>query len=331
MIKKRFLFGILPALIIIIFFVFLDFFLMIPVEKINDRLNYFEYILYSSEIFFGSISSPFPIILFEEPIFKLIMFSLSGLGISPDFTIRILVFIMLFTTFKILFKKTNISFFWILLILLTPVVMVNYVMTIRQGLATTIFLFGIFNIKDKKFQTLIFILLPLIHYSFYLVLFFYILSKLKYLQNFNNSKLYLFVVGIFSVFLSISILKLVTILSQTKMAEDYEMINESTLGFGLLFWFVILLLFLSEGKIFILKNLFELSILIFYVSSVTIFNPFSRVLQTASILILISGFQLTNFRLLLFKILIFLFVIYIVIYFLINGRLGLMTLPLNNE
>ena len=50
-----------------------------------------------------------------------------------------------------------------------------------------------------------------------------------------------------------------------------------------------------------------------------------------SILILISGFQLTNFRLLLFKILIFLFVIYIIIYYLINGRLGLMTLPLNNE
>lgn len=331
MIKKRLLLGIFPALILIFALVFIDNILFIPVDKINDRLNYFEYILYSKEIFFGALLTPFPAFLFEEPIFKLIMLGLSLLGFSPDITIRILVFLMLFTTIKIFIKKTKISYFWIFVIFFSPVVMVNYIMTIRQGLATTLFLYSIFNIKNIKYKYFVFILLPFIHYSFYLVLIFYFLSNLKFLQIFNKLKIYLFSVSFISVIFSIFILKIISLFSQAKMAEDYELINNSVLGFGLLFWSIILLLFLFEGKYFILNNVFELSILIFYISSVAIFNPFSRILQTASILILMSGFKLTSIRLIFFKILMLLFALYIIFYFMLYGRLGLMTLPINNE
>jgi hypothetical protein len=232
---------------------------------------------------------------------------------------------------NILIKNTKISFFWILIIFCTPVVMVNYIMTLRQGLATTIFIYVFFAISNRKIKNIIFLLLPLIHYSFYLVLLFYFISRIRLLQDVKKAKIYLRLVSFLSIIFSFFILNIVAFFSQVKMAEDYEKINESVIGFGLLFWVIILTLFLLEGKHFILKNIFEISILIFYVSSVTIFNPFSRILQTASILILISGFNLTGFRLTFFKFLMLLFVFYILLYFVINGRLGLMTLPINND
>jgi len=296
--------------------------LSIKLESITDRKNYHENIDSSLSLLIASLSIGFPIILFLEPLFQLLLFLFSLLQFDSDITLKIIIFIMLMLMFYFLHAKAKINIFWSIMIALSPVVLANYVMTIRQGVASTFFLFGYFSSSRKK-KYISYILTPLVHYSFYFVL------PIKYLSiklnNFkSNPKIFILVFILSSFIASLFIISFSKLLYIDKLQGYYENQVEAKFGLGIIFWLIVLFLFILEGNYFIKKWSYQTLILSFYIGSVMFFNPSSRILQVNSVLILIAGFSLTGYRNIFFKTILILLILYFFIEYIFTGQFGSM-------
>ncbi len=319
--KKQHIYYLPLIFLIILCITNIDIVFSINTDQITDRSNYQNNITDGEMLFTDAKESQFPFILFSEPLFKFVYYLFNILQIDSQIAVKIILFVMLSVTFYLLIKKTSITPFWIILIVLSPTVLVNYIMTIRQGFATVLFLSTLF-LFSSRIKYILMLFIPLFHFSFFIVLPIYFLSFIK--KKFNLY-IYLLLFILSSALFSILILKLLSLLNLSYF-EGYEDESKFNFGFGLIFWSVILILFILEGKDFLLNNLFETLCICFYVASVSFFNPFSRILQAVSIILLVAGFRLSGRRKQLFKSLLFLYVMYLIIPIMINYNLGTMML-----
>ena len=303
----------------------IDWFFSIEPSQITDRENYHLHVVNSENFFLRSFSIGFPLVLFFEPLYFLIIYFFSLFNLNPEFTIKIIIFLIILSIIFLIHNKTKTPLFWIILMSLTPILIANFVMTIRQGLAMSFFLYGYF--QSNKSKRILFILLtPLIHYLFYIVVVIYFLSnRLIKKNNINTNKIIVYTLIISSI-ISITIFKIINYIGLAKL-ESYVNDNQSgILGFGLVFWFAILILFMLEGKIFLKNNIFSLILISFYLGTVLFFAPFSRVLQATSPIILMTSFKLTKYRNYVYKTMLILFVLYIFFIFFYTKSLGPMSL-----
>jgi hypothetical protein len=303
----------------------IDWFFAIEPSQITDRQNYHLHVVNAENFFLRSYSIGFPLVLFFEPLYYFIIYIFSLSNLNPEFIIKFIIFLIILITTRLIQNKTKISIYWIILMSLTPILIANFVMTIRQGLAMTFFLYGYFQYKEWK-RILFILLSPLIHYLFYIVIILYFISnKLIKKNNFNVNKI-ITITLITSSIISIIIFKIINFIGLAKL-ESYVDDNQSgIIGFGLVFWFAILILFMLEGKLFLKNNIFPVMLISFYLGTVLFFAPFSRVLQATSPIVLMTGFKLTNYRNYIYKIMIILFVLYIIIIFIYTKSLGPMSI-----
>jgi hypothetical protein len=310
------------AIVLSFLIVNIDKILAIKIELLTDRVNYHSHVVSSLELFTASISFGFPIVLFLEPVFQLLIYLFSLFNFEPEFTIRLIVFLTLISFFYFLLVKAKVDLFWSIVVLLSPVVLANYVMTIRQGVASTIFLFGYFS-NSKYKRNIMYILAPLTHYSFYFILPIFYLGSFVRRTNLNPKV----IIGIFilaSFLLSFFIISASKFLYIDKLQGYYDDQSVIKFGFGIIFWFIVLVLFFCEGAVFLKKWSFQTLVLSFYISSVSFFSPSSRILQAASILILVAGLSLTGIRNLMFKCLLVLLVSYFFLEYFLTGQFGSM-------
>ena len=303
----------------------IEWFFSIDPSLITDRLNYHQHVINSEIFFLRSFNIGFPLLFFFEPLYYLIIYIFSLFNFTPEITIKIIIFLLTFITIHTVYKRTKIPLFWILMMSLTPILIANFVMTIRQGLAMCFFLYGYFYFRDWK-KTFFILLTPLIHYLFYIVVIIYFIANNLIKKEKVNVKKVIFITLIVSSFISVVIFKIINYIGLSKL-ESYVDDNQSgVLGFGFIFWFAILTLFIFEGKTFLKNNLMPVMLISFYLGTVLFFAPFSRVLQATSAIVLIAGFNLTNYRNFIYKIMIILFVLYMFIIFIYTKSLGPMSL-----
>jgi hypothetical protein len=317
---KRILLFSLPIIIIGLSVVNIETFFSIQLSQITDRNNYHDNILDGEILFENAIDSNFPVIFFTEALFKFIYLIFFRLGVSPEISIKIIISISVFLFFKVLISIRELKFWEILLIFFCPTVIVNYVMTVRQGFALSVFLWIFYNMKKRGFLNIV----PLIHFAYFIVLPVYYLSSYLKKKNLINPHVILFGFFILSIFLSIFILKITNSLNLIYF-DAFQDNVQFRLGFGVLFWFIILCLFISEGKVFLKNHLFESMVIIFYVGTVAFFNPFSRILQASSVFVLLSGFSLKAWRRQVFIILLIMFDLYLIVPMIYNKSLGSMS------
>ena len=197
-----------------------------------------------------------------------------------------------------------------IVILFLPTVYSNYILSIRQGVALAFFLTGWFS-KNNVTKFVLISLTPFIHTSFYISIFLLFLRRvaLKY-----PSYAYLNIVAFSTVCMLIIFLiphigvGLGVRQSETYASTAFEVVKGS--GLGLIFWFLLLIVFLNQGKIFLHQNIFSTFCIIFYLLSYIFATPLARTLQNHSILILISGLYLTGVNKKTFYCLINLFLAY---------------------
>jgi hypothetical protein len=314
-------------LILILVFVFgltnIDVLFSIDSSQIVDRQNYLQHVINAENFFFRALNYGFPLFFIFEPLYFFIVYLITLFQFSPEITIKILIFISAFFTIYTLYNKSKISLFWIIVISLTPFFLANYIMTLRQGLAFCFFLLGHFYFKD--WRKYFFILLsPLVHYLFYIVIVLYLFSNIIHNKNKFNIKYVLFFAMIFSCLISLTISNLIYGIGLDKLNSYVDENQGGVLGFGLLFWFVILVLFYFEGSEYLRNNLFSILLIVFYLGSVTFFSPLSRVLQATSPIVFLSGFKLTKHRNILFRIMLICFAFYILAIFYFTKSLGSM-------
>ncbi|WP_082460444.1 EpsG family protein [Pseudomonas mediterranea] len=276
----------------------------LPVDAFVDRDNYLRYASSSAEIFERGLNEGWLYLFINEPVWLLVNIAFSFL-FSDENVVRSIIFLSAFITSFLTLKLDSRFFFVLLLFLLLPQVLKNYIVHLRQGLAVAIFMLGWFA-RGKKVRRLLIILTPFIHASFFFVLIIYYYSVLLAWLRFSSG-VRLVAFAIIGTGAAFTTLWLASNLG-ARQAGVYETANLQISGLGFAYWFVILLLFVLQGAIYLKNNGFQVGMLVFYLA-IYFFLPISaRIFESAVLLVLISGLRLTSWRF-------FLFILSLLLYF----------------
>lgn len=275
----------------------------LPMDLFQDRSNYLDYAEASLEILAGyAIGGPLSV-LFNEPLWLLMNAGLSSF-LSPDLVVRTFVFCSAYVAAYYILRSRPKSWYFLLLFLLVPQVMKKFTTHIRQGVAISVFICGWFS-KSKSLKFSLLSVTPLIHSSFFFVLFIYYLTSLLNSINFSSS-LQATAHTIFGLFVVPSSL-LVASLVGARQANRYQLGLEDVSGFGFIFWLTIAVLFLMQNSSYIKSNMFSLGGLIFYLSGYFLSGFVVRAFESFIPILLVSGLDMSSSKR---KVFIFLILLY---------------------
>lgn len=271
----------------------------LPVDAFVDRENYLTYASSSAEIFERGSGEGWLYILTNEPVWLLLNVALS-LVFADETVVRLVVFLSAFITAYLSLKIDSKYFLILLLFLLLPQVMKNYIVHLRQGLAVAFFLIGWFS-RGKWVRNLFMLLTPFVHASFFFVLVIYYCSVMLARLRFSSGlRIITFT------FVGLGAASVTLWLASSLGARQAEVYGEGSLqisGLGFVYWLTIAILFLLQGKKFLNSNSFQMGMLVFYLA-IYFFLPISaRIFESSVLLVLISGLRLTSWRLYLYLLL----------------------------
>lgn len=286
-------FIVLPAALGLIYATFLT---ALPIDNFLDRVGYFMYARTSRSIadFYSySIVS----YLTNEPIW-LMMNSLLYSFVTDETVIRIFIFVPAFVSAYLLGSKGRYHPLLVVIALLTPGIAQNYIIHIRQGVAIAVFMVGFLS-DDRRVRYAMVALAPFIHSAFFVVspLFFVVEAA----RMFGNMSVYLRF-GIIALALIVIVAFLGVIMSSAlvRQVDEYQNIDAEFSGLGFIFWSSIFMLFISEGRQFLERNMLQILVMIFYLM-IYFFAPFAgRVLECVLIPVFMSGMALSSWKRALF-------------------------------
>lgn len=265
---------------------------LFPMEGLADRENYLEMARVSPLIMARHLGEGVQSLIANEPVWLAINSAL-GLVFADEVVVRIIVFFSAFVVSYLLLINNPKNFFWLLLVLIFPQVMKNFVIHLRQGLAISVFLLGWFSAGNKK--RLFFIgLSPFIHSSFFIIIAILLGGWfLKKLKTAPDIKLLLY----FSVSLSLALLVTqVAALIGARQANTTAVMDGAVSGVGFLFWCAVLVILLMQGRRFLHQYTVACGVLIFYLASY-FFTPIAgRVFESGVLLVLLATLATTGWR-----------------------------------
>jgi hypothetical protein len=235
----------------------------LPVDLILDRSNYLEYASTSELILMNNyLGGGVVSVLFNEPLWLLINLTLSLIFLPEQIVRIIILFSSVLFSYTLAKKLGAKNFLLVLLILLFPQVLQNYITHLRQGLALAIFMYGILNTKRAKFYTLF---AALIHSSFYFILVFQLLEIILVRMRFNfHLKVMTYFIS--SVFMIIIVDSVASLLGDRRGGQySFEDIHVS--GLGWIFWLIFFIILLMRSFPLFKKPNGALPIFIFYLTS----------------------------------------------------------------
>ena len=238
--------SVLTGYLFLIFsLIYLYVFLQIPNDLLWDRDNYLIYAHSSSNIistydsFLDYISGDYIFLLINSFLFNFF----------PDYiVVNILVgFVIISYLFFLHLKSKNLLLFFVGVfssVVILPIFHFQLV-TIRQAIATVLFIYGIFFLKEKKNIFILLIFCSLIHSVYYLILIFF------FLNFFIFSKLN-FILRYFFVFLSALLVSLIYLglgqLLGFRQAESYSSYDGGVGGGAFILWAIVLFYIFKYGN-----------------------------------------------------------------------------------
>lgn len=270
----------------------------LPLNIFRDRASYLGYATFSDVIFQSYAVQGVTSLLSNEPIWLLINMALANF-MPPDVVLVVIIGVPAFITAWLVLRSKPEHSIWLLLFLLYPGVVKNYIIHLRQGLAIAIFLVGWFSTRHSL-RWLLIAMTPFIHASFFFVVAILLLAEFsRKIRLSANFSLFLFaaatVVIIFSLQWAASSLG-------ARQADQYELLSTGgASGAAFVFWIAMLALMLLEGKGFLRQHRFEAGSMILYLATYFLVPITARVFESTLILILIAGLDLSGNRGRLFK------------------------------
>lgn len=261
-----------------------------PMEGIIDRDNYLMYAENSILIVGRYITQNILTFFVNEPLWLGINILLS-LFFDPEVTVRIIASVPAFVVAYYVLRYNPKYFIFLLFLLFLPQVMKNHAVHLRQGVAIAFFIAGWFSSK-RYLQIFLIFLTPFIHASFFFILFLLGLNRVFTKMKFAlDLKTFLYIILCLIIGLSIGLITS----SLGARQVNYNTSAEIS-GLGFIFWTAIISLYFLEGKQFAKQHSFSIAILIFYLSTYFVFEATGRVLESALILLILSGLDLTKWR-----------------------------------
>ena len=271
----------------------------LPLDIFKDRENYFVYIGYSDVIFTRYTSGGFLATLANEPLWLILNIGLSRL-LYPENAMRVLIFVPAFLVSWQLIKRDQRHAVWMVAFLLSPQVVKNHIIHLRQGVAIGVFLVGYF--ATSTWLRLAFIAAAcLIHSSFLFICVIGLGSwSLKELRFSPRAQAAVFILGfaVIGVIVEVFAGGMAAVAGQlgARQALVYADANLDISGIGFVFWGIIFLLFVSSGDDFIRRNNFAISVLAFYLVAYFLTAVAGRVFESGMFLVFLAGLGLWGWR-----------------------------------
>lgn len=283
--------------------VYASFLTSIPMAGLKDRENYLDMAVGSLQILARNINNGVLFFFTNEPVWFGLN-SLLGLIFEPEFVVQLIVFFSSFTVAYIVLRHGKANFLLLMLLLVMPLVVKNFIIHLRQGLAIAIFLLGWFSVARSR-RWFFFLLTPFIHSSFFIVLPLLIFSRIALKLRFATD-IRICLYASLGVAVGIGITVLAAALGARQATTTAKM-DAGISGLGFVMWVMVTSLFLLQGRNFNKKYAAEFGFLFFYLATY-FFTPITgRLFESTVILVLMAGLRLTSYRKYSFLSIIFLF------------------------
>ncbi|WFE68798.1 EpsG family protein [Thiomicrospira sp. R3] len=266
---------------------------LIPMDdSIKDRVNYLTYASSSDIIVLRYISGGVLSFFTNEPVWLAINIVLN-LFLSSENVVAVIIFFSAFISSYLTLKVNPKYFIFLLFILIFPQFIGKYVVHLRQGLAISIFLLAWFTLS-KPWRWFLFGLTPLIHASFFFVIF-----LLAYTSVLKNLKFAIDVRTIAVVALGLVLglgLGFIAGLVGARQANEYEFNSTEVSGLGFLFWLGVFVLYWLQGRSFTRENAFAITVLAFYLTTYFLIEVTGRIFESTVVIVLLASLGLTAWR-----------------------------------
>lgn len=264
----------------------------LPVMQFKDRANYLNYAENSAVILARNMEDGLIAVLANEPVWLIINSSLALL-LDPEAVIRFIVFVSA-SLFAYAFTRADPrNSFWLILFLLMPQLLKNFIIHLRQGLGLAVFFAGYFSSR-RAWRLLLLAAAPLIHASFFVVLAFVMLPVI--LRNIKLAiDVRLLTMAGFSLFVSLSI-GFIAALVGARQVSSYDFAMTEVSGLGFLFWLAVAGLFVLQGKIHLERHQAAAGVLLLYLLSYFLVEVTARIFESAMPLVLLAALAMTSWR-----------------------------------
>lgn len=264
----------------------------IPMAGVIDRDNYLDMARVSPILIARNISNGILAVFTNEPVW-LGLNSVLSFVLEPDIIVRLIIFFSAFTVAYLVLRHRKENVLLLLLFLLMPLVVKNFIIHLRQGLAIAFFMLGWFATSNKK-KWLFLGLTPFIHSSFFLVLPLIVVGRLLLKLRFAlDIRIIAYVVCGITVGVGVGVIAAALGARQANTTVNME---AGISGVGFVLWSLIAVLFFLQGKKFAKSYVAEFGILIFYLATYFLTPITGRVFESGVLIVLLAGLQLTGYR-----------------------------------
>lgn len=264
----------------------------IPNEDFKDFANYLIYAEHSWLRFIGMTQLGILPTLTNEPVW-LLLNSVLGLYLEPEVVVRVIIFISASSVAWLVLTRYPTQFIWLFLFLLMPMVIKNFLIHLRQGVAIALFLWGWYSSGSFR-RWLLMGLAPFVHASFFFVL--ALLFFAKILQRFRlGSDLRTLGFVVLGVLIGSGLGWIASVLG-ARQALEYDFSMTDVSGIGFVVWGLVAIIWMFEGRRFLRSYAFEAGVIVFYLSTYWLIEVTARIFESGLILVLIAGLALTKWR-----------------------------------
>lgn len=272
----------------------------LPDDSFKDYSNYLIYAEHSLFRLIGLSNQGFWFVLANEPIW-LIANAWLGLFLQADSVVRLVIFSSAFFVSFVTLLAAPKNFWWLLVFLILALVAKNHLIHIRQGFAIALFILAWFS-NSRFLKISLMTLTPFVHASFFFVLILLIASnamlKLRLGPGIRS-----IAVALIATAVGLGLGWLAALFG-ARQAQEYEFSMAEVSGLGFLIWLSILIIYLLEGKAFLHRHAFALSLIIFYLVTYFFIEVTARIFESGLLLVLLAGLSLSSWRLLAYKFLV---------------------------
>lgn len=247
--------------------------------------NFYLYYAEASHVLFVKYLAQGNLIT-NEPLW-LLSNILLGTMFKPETVIRTILFCSAFISAFSVLSACRKRPVWAFLILLSPFVIKNYIIHVRQGLAIALFIFGILH-QNIKVRVIFTLMTPLIHSSFFvIVILFFVIQVMRKLR-FDRNLIYIGLV-IAGLCVSIFFIPLAEVLG-ARQSNAIQALKPS--GFGFVLWFFVLMNFFFSGSEYARRHQASIALLLMYLLTYWTLPFAGRIFESGIMLVMISASSL---------------------------------------
>lgn len=264
----------------------------LPIDAFKDRDNYFVYANYSDVILVRYSAGGLLSFLANEPLWLSLNVILSKY-FYPENVVRIFIGAPAFLVSWQLLKHNPRHAIWMVLFLVSPQVVKNHIIHLRQGVGLSVFILGYFA-GPKWLRISLMVAAGFIHAS---ILFILVIGLMVWASDALRSEPRLRAAVLIMGFVTIGVL--IGIVSGgvgARQAITYADAELDISGFGFFFWLAMFVLFMSSGASFLRDHMFAFSNLAFYLAIYFLTPVAARIFESGLFLVFQAGLVLPGWR-----------------------------------